>query len=401
MIKRYRLTFFFMATALVISTIIALAVNAYVGKSTTDDLVALAEEDAIHDAEHIQSMIKLGLLGGPQWTEGLPESGNAVGGSTTPKMDHPTRLTLASLIGQGGLPDRYRMLVEGSSIVKLNLFDLNGLILWSSDSASIGASSHSSWLFKEALSGSVRSKFERGEEVVDLDGVRREIDILETYMPLLDSSGQIIGVIEIYGDVTHDAEFLIDQTRSAVLPRVLATMGAVFLVLSGFIIVADVSIQRSARREISVVENQLAERKLAEAEIGMLSRFPEENPNPVMRITKDGVVQYANPQSELLLTRFGCDVGGVVPGFCRRWIDDSLESKSVKEVELDSGGRVFGCTLAPVETSGYVNLYGHDITERRQAEREVASSHERYAGILAIADDAIISIDEIAAYYDV
>jgi PAS domain-containing protein len=42
-------------------------------------------------------------------------------------------------------------------------------------------------------------------------------------------------------------------------------------------------------------------------------------------------------------------------------------------MDLESGGRVFSFLLAPVAHSGYVNLYGRDITDRKRAEAGLAA----------------------------
>jgi signal transduction histidine kinase len=47
---------------------------------------------------------------------------------------------------------------------------------------------------------------------------------------------------------------------------------------------------------------------------------------------------------------------------------DALASGSSREVEVKVGGNIISLTLAPVPEGDYVNVYGLDITERRQAE---------------------------------
>ena len=45
----------------------------------------------------------------------------------------------------------------------------------------------------------------------------------------------------------------------------------------------------------------------------VLAKFPAENPHPVLRIARDGVVLYANHASSDLLTFWDCAVGEKVP----------------------------------------------------------------------------------------
>ena len=98
-----------------------------------------------------------------------------------------------------------------------------------------------------------------------MNGVSRRIDIVETYLPLRDTpSGQISGVLEFYRDVSGDVAIQVDEAKSTVLRTTVATMGGLFLVLTGFIVVADIGIHRSNRRQVALVESQLAERQEAE-----------------------------------------------------------------------------------------------------------------------------------------
>jgi PAS domain S-box-containing protein len=85
------------------------------------------------------------------------------------------------------------------------------------------------------------------------------------------------------------------------------------------------------RQYIGIVRD-ITKRKRAEEQLVVLARFPDENPNPVMRIGGDGVLQYTNVPSAPLLKHFGCAVGHVVPEFCREVIGEALTSRTAKEV---------------------------------------------------------------------
>src|SRR5688572_25477811 len=58
---------------------------------------------------------------------------------------------------------------------------------------------------------------------------------------------------------------------------------------------------------------QFIERKRAEAKIEAASLFPQENPAPVIRVTREGIIAFANPAAEVLLSVWGVAVGNAAP----------------------------------------------------------------------------------------
>ena len=117
---------------------------------------------------------------------------------------------------------------------------------------------------------------------------------------------------------------------------------------------------------------KVVERKKAEEKSLALSKFPSENPNPVLRMDKDGEILYSNNAGLELLAHWDVKVGEKAP---EKWccsVKEMLESKKSgsqeEEEEEEVKGRIFSIAIYPVAEAGYVNLYGRDITKRREAE---------------------------------
>ena len=116
------------------------------------------------------------------------------------------------------------------------------------------------------------------------------------------------------------------------------------------------------------ITEDITDRKRAEEEIRMLSKFPEQNPNPVLRIARDGVILYANAASAPLLTDWNVRRGEPVPADWRDRVAAVLASGKIEETEATYDGRVYACVLTPIGDQGYVNLYATDVTDRKHAE---------------------------------
>jgi len=114
-------------------------------------------------------------------------------------------------------------------------------------------------------------------------------------------------------------------------------------------------------------------------ELESLARFPNEDPNPVLRVTLDGTVCYGNRASDALLESWctGCDRR--LSGKIRLQVADALESGQVRRSETDCQGRTFAVTFVPIIGSGYVNIYALDVTEQKLAEERLRQSQKMEA----------------------
>jgi two-component system sensor kinase FixL len=111
-------------------------------------------------------------------------------------------------------------------------------------------------------------------------------------------------------------------------------------------------------------------RREAEREIQSLARFASESPNPILRVSPEGLVVYANGASEPLLSAWGTSKGSLLPVEWTSRAQEALASGSTRELEADLGGQVYSLLVAPILDLGYVNIYGRDITAVRRAEQE-------------------------------
>jgi class 3 adenylate cyclase len=99
------------------------------------------------------------------------------------------------------------------------------------------------------------------------------------------------------------------------------------------------------------------------AQISAINRFPDDNPNPVMRVDADGRLIYANPASRGPLQALGARRG-------RRLRTDDLARIAAAAaersfVEVVAGARTFALWPVVIGELGFTNIYGVDVTAER------------------------------------
>ncbi len=124
---------------------------------------------------------------------------------------------------------------------------------------------------------------------------------------------------------------------------------------------------------------QSAERERARRAEMSVAQFPEENPNPVLRVDEDGALLYANAPGRGCLAALGAAPGRPLPPAFRALAADAFGRPEVVETEFtDSAGRTFWFSAVRPPGESYVNIYGREITERKRVERVLRESEEKY-----------------------
>nr|CRH05850.1 conserved protein of unknown function [Candidatus Magnetococcus massalia] len=129
---------------------------------------------------------------------------------------------------------------------------------------------------------------------------------------------------------------------------------------------------------------KVTERVVAERRALSLARFPEENDNPVLRVDREGYLRYANPASKALLQMWQMEgQGAQLPEAWRELVGDAMHCGCDKTLELTLAEETYAIRLAPVVASGYVNLYGANITERKYFEEQLLhqANHDQLTGL--------------------
>ena len=131
----------------------------------------------------------------------------------------------------------------------------------------------------------------------------------------------------------------------------------------------DNFVYRLPTGEIVTVYDDITERKQAEETIRILARFPSENPDPVLRVDRNGQLLYANEASYKLLT-WKLQIGKKTPSVLQKIIAEAMKGGIGKKFDTEHKHRIITFNVVPIVEAGYANFYGHDITLRKQADEE-------------------------------
>ena len=104
-----------------------------------------------------------------------------------------------------------------------------------------------------------------------------------------------------------------------------------------------------------------------------LAAFPESNSSPILLLTSDGEVIYANPATELLLKQLGLsgrDYIAILPAGFRDDLNE-LQNSDLRHVSHDYklNDRILSCAINQIheQTTNYYHVYITDVTEQRKS----------------------------------
>jgi len=158
-----------------------------------------------------------------------------------------------------------RELARGTHILKVKLFDRDGLTVFSTELAQIGTNSYTSPGLQAALAGRIDCKLERRDRFEGLDGPVVEPWLISCYLPIRDDAagGGVTAIMEVYSDATEGYRDVIGHAgvHIAVIFAVLAAAFAVLML-----------VVRHAEREIGREQRRAMEMSTAKAEADAASQ---------------------------------------------------------------------------------------------------------------------------------
>ncbi|HPS78969.1 MAG TPA: PAS domain-containing protein, partial [Thermoanaerobaculaceae bacterium] len=120
-----------------------------------------------------------------------------------------------------------------------------------------------------------------------------------------------------------------------------------------------------------------------------MARFPEENPRPVIRASADGTVLYRNPTAARL-PGWSCGVGQPLAPELAELVREAMDENGRelnRDVALEE--KAYAVSVTPFPAEGYANLYGLDITARKQLDETLRRNEATLRAILDATKESV------------
>lgn len=153
-------------------------------------------------------------------------------------------------------------------------------------------------------------------------------------------------------------------------------------------------IQTDTGYRLGTTYRDVTDQQQADERLENLAKFPAENPNPEMRIGKNGQILYANPASRPILEEWNAAIGEFAP---REWmilVRDALALRQRRHFDQRLRQSVFSVSLIPFPDSGYANLYLIDETSRVAAESSLRERENELSSLYQVMPVGVCITDE-------
>ena len=195
-----------------------------------------------------------------------------------------------------------------------------------------------------------------------------------------------------YEGESPDREFFVDQARQFGFDEAayLAALDRV-PVFRRATVENMLTYDTALARVISDLAEGALRRREAEAQAEFLARFPQENPDPVVRLASDFTVLYANEAAQANLRGIGVATGSPAPDGLQELARRAVAERRCIQGEVSAGPRVLSVSIVAVGDE--VNVYAHDITARKRAEESLDREHALLESVTHATDVMLVYLD--------
>lgn len=182
-------------------------------------------------------------------------------------------------------------------------------------------------------------------------------------------------------------------------------------VLPGSLLLLTAALAYLAWRDTRRVQAQQADLvatnahlRAANSEFLALVKFLDESPNASLRVSQEGAILYSNFAGIHLLKSMSAATGTAeasqIPTAWQPTVTQVFQTGRSQEIEYPVGERTLsllfvpGAASLPASTADYVNIYGVEITRRKQAEIALQQSEQQYRTLVDTIQDGIFIVQD-------
>ena len=265
--KPFHLLRYFTITSLVALVLVAVSLVTFYRQAAVNDLTGIGESKNVALTQ---------IFSNATWPEFTSFLGSVSGQSAEEMRANPETERLRQTVLEQ---------MRGLSVVRVKIYNLQGITIFSTEENQIGEDESKDDGFLTALGGGVISELTHSNTLNTFDSVIENRDVISSYVPIRHGDSGIVGVFEVYDDVTPLlANISITERNIAI--GVTSILALLYILL--FIIV---------RRADNLIKRQFVEQQQAEEEIQKAYKR-EQNINEFFHFTLLNMIEIVNRGNE-------------------------------------------------------------------------------------------------------
>ena len=96
-----------------------------------------------------------------------------------------------------------------------------------------------------------------------------------------------------------------------------------------------------------------------------IDKFPDQNPNPVMRVSKEGILNYHNTASSDIVSSLNLKIGEMISDNLIELVGKTILTKSITKSEITAGKKTYMAHFVPIPEFDFIIIYAADITAKK------------------------------------
>jgi len=291
------------------------------------------------------------------------------------------------------LDRRIRRLSADVPIVKIKVYSLDGVAVYSSLPREIGEDKRTNPGFLAARGGERRSELVRGGSMSATEGEIENVDVVASYVPIrTETGGPVRAVFELHTDVTADIA-AIERRAAALLLGLGASFGVLYAVL---LLIAGRAVRILSRQHAAIRDNEASiraknlELEAANERMRMVSAVFDRSIQGIVVTDSDrNIVEVNRAYTEITGHRADESIGHPPQLMSSGWHDDAFYDAIWETARRDGhwqgevtnrrkNGEIYSHWLmlcadynARNEVVHYIGMF-YDITEKRLSEERIA-----------------------------